>query len=53
MSAAESKEPSRRRIVVEILVYAVLVLVVGGLFVGLRVMRDGPRVLTHAPHVPR
>ena len=40
-------EPSRRRILVEVLLYTLLVLVVGGAFVLVRVLREGPEVLDH------
>jgi hypothetical protein len=43
-------EPDRATIVREALLFALLVLVVGGIFVGWRVWREGPRVFHHAPH---
>ena len=38
-------EPTRRRILVEVLLDALLVLLVGGAFVAFRVAKDGPGVL--------
>jgi hypothetical protein len=46
-------EPTPRRIALEIAVYAAVVLAVGALFVGLRVMREGTRVLSGIPHAQR
>lgn len=46
-------DPTPRRIAAEVAVYVALVLVVGGIFVGLRVARDGRRVLDFAPHASR
>jgi hypothetical protein len=43
-------DPSGRRIAVEALLYGALVLAFGAAFVGWRVWREGPRVLSHAPH---
>ena len=43
-------EASRRRILVEVLVYVAIVLAFGAAFVAFRVAKDGSRVLTHAPH---
>jgi hypothetical protein len=40
-------EPGGRRIAVEILLYALLVLLVGGAFVALRASREGERVLNY------
>ena len=37
----------------EIALFLLLFLLVGALFAGARVLREGPRVLTHAPHTPR
>ena len=46
------REPSRRRILVEVLVYVLLVLAVGGAFVAARVAAQGERVLRYDPHRP-
>ena len=40
-------EPPRRAIVVEVVVYALLFVLVGVLFVAMRVVREGPRVLNY------
>ncbi len=53
MSSPAAEEPTRRRIALEILVFALLFLGFGALFVGLRVWREGPRVLSNDPHAPR
>lgn len=49
MSDESPREPEPS-IVREWLVFAVICLVVGAVFVALRVAKDGPQVLTHAPH---
>lgn len=46
-------EPTPRRIAIEVAIYAALVLVVGAAFVGLRVLREGPRVLSGDPRALR
>lgn len=43
-------EPTSRRIALEIAIYAALVLVVGAVFVLVRVERQGPGVLSFDPH---
>ena len=43
-------EPTPRRIALEIAVYAALVLLVGAVFVLVRVARQGPSVLSFDPH---
>lgn len=40
-----SDDPSPRRLAAEIAIYVLLFLIVGAAFVGLRVLREGPRVL--------
>jgi hypothetical protein len=48
-SPANDDDPTPRQIAVEIAVYAALVLAAGALFVGLRVLREGTRVLDVDP----
>jgi len=48
-----SDEPSRRRVVVEIAIYALLFLLAGIAFVAFRVRREGPRVLELDPRRAR
>ena len=45
-----TEEPTRRQITREILLYTLLVVVVGGLFVAARIRSEGTRVLHRAPH---
>lgn len=45
-----SDEPSGRQIAREVVIFALLCLLVGGLFVAVRVMRDGPQILQSNPH---
>ncbi len=45
----DGREPTPRRIAIEILVYALLVIGVGALFVGARVMMHGPLRQTRIP----
>lgn len=42
-------EPTPRRIAIEILVYAAIVLLVGSAYVAERVWREGTRILNHDP----
>lgn len=46
-------EPDRSTIAVEVVVFALLVLAVGAVFVALRVLREGPRVLQYDVREPR
>lgn len=46
-------EPDRSTITTEIVVFALLVLAVGAVFVALRVLREGPRVLQYDVREPR
>lgn len=50
VSVDSDDDPTRATIVREVLLYALLVLAVGGIFVAWRVWREGPRVLDYAPH---
>lgn len=50
---SDADEPGRGTIAIEAIVYALMFLAVGGLFVGMRVLREGPRVLTHDLRPPR
>ena len=47
------EEPDRRTILVEVAVYALMFLLVGAAFVAVRVLREGPRVLTYDVRSPR
>jgi hypothetical protein len=43
-------EPTRRQIAKEALLYALLVLGAGAVFVAFRIAKDGPQVLDVSPH---
>jgi hypothetical protein len=47
------EEPTRRQIVFEIVVFALLVALAGGVFVALRVAREGDRVVQFDLRPPR
>lgn len=42
-------DPTPRQIAKEVVLYAALILAAGAVFVGARVWREGPRVLSHDP----